>query len=205
MDKEIYGKNTPMSTFAKHKNCQKEITKLQQTMDTFCLEVVAAVEAGPDQPVALRLSFEEQLLFAATFSHPHLPTALLAADETSSMAATISHLNTLFGRGKAWEAITDTLSEQENAGAVHTALSRAMHHILHTPSACNLVVACDVLEDSLPNPAAYQNMCLSLTKGERYEQTHLISRLIQHGFVRHARTHDPGSIIVRGDTVDITH
>lgn len=189
-------------------NCQQVLAKIMKNIGAFENDVAGELHSH-DAPVAAQIPPTALPLTAACLNVLGVSKAIINNINRADLLAFASQTaawSESQHSGHTWHIIHSPLSEQELEGTVITDLSLAYHQLLLAADPTrHFVIAAEVLETPLPAREAYKKITTSLTVGEKVTMSHLIQTLVGRGYTRHTHTIEPGSLLVRGETIDVSH
>ncbi|MEX1112232.1 MAG: hypothetical protein WEC84_02110, partial [Candidatus Andersenbacteria bacterium] len=194
-----------MSNAAHLDNCQFISTKLQTTLQPFFHEIEIA-SGHPSTAIPLSLT-PEQLALTAAFYTPNLPRKIVIPSSDFSDISTFLEQVRLWtsfrNANEKWHIISDSLTEQEQEGIVHTETSNAYRHLLTQTPNHHFIISPGALDTPLPDPDSYMNNHISFTIGETSKLQDIVTRLVDRGYTRHTTSLEQASFRVRGESIDI--
>ncbi|MBI1833656.1 MAG: DEAD/DEAH box helicase [Candidatus Andersenbacteria bacterium] len=173
-------------------------------------------ELGPDLAGAvysekdtLKLSESMSHIMAAVSFWPEprrfFSITLGGIADARDTALTSHSLSTALSVPLSWHTLSGNLSEQEIEADVITDLSAAYHTLFSKKVPAGFVIPASLLDSSLPDPRQYHESIIRLHIGTRLPLSDLIHRLVTAGYNRNAATNEPGTIVVRGESVTVWH
>src|SRR3989344_758583 len=190
-----------MSTKDQNKFCQKLVAFISQELAPWHEQIIKNRLAGGND---LKLTSAQLSVVAAAWDD--LQSRKIIITDTAGAAShrlweMVRGWNEVLGVNKNWHFLAGQLTEQEMKGHVVTTLSRGFSALLRSNPHDHFIIPATVLDNPVPDPAAYAKKILQLTVGEQYSPGRLSRELTQRGYSRHHATVEPGAFSVRGENI----